>query len=119
MTDWGETSTPGADILGDPSPPAEFEVGISPNWLLLAAAGAVAVGALALAGGIAMNLFGYVASSLATFTLVALFRRRAVQRSAALGISAPRNLNLAALALLAIGFALSLVHAWLIASHFS
>lgn len=123
MTDWGAEgdSASGDDswLEANRSAEAEAEAARSPNWLLVTAAGAAAVGALALVGGIALNLIGYAASSLAVFTLVALFRRRSVRRSALIGVSASRNLNFAALALLGVGFALSLVHAWLIASYFS
>jgi hypothetical protein len=117
MTDWGEVGNPGHDTLPLPSGPVEADLGPRPDWLLLAAAAAALAAALALAGGFALNLFGYLAASFAVFTLVALFRRSSVRRSAQLGVSPPRNLNLASLALVAIGFALSLVHAWLIASH--
>lgn len=121
MTDWeaAEAGASGGDSWPEVDRSAEEEAGRSPNWLLVAAAGAVAVGAFALVGGIGLNLIGYATSSLATFTLVALFRRRSVRRSALVGISASQSINLAAFALLGIGFALSLVHAWFIASYFS
>ena len=119
MTDWGEAGASGNDTLLEANGSAEAEAGPAPNWLLLAAAAAAALGAVALIGGIGLNLLGYIFSSLAVFTLVALYRRRSVRRSALLGISPPRDLNFVALALLAIGFALSLVHAWFIASYFS
>ena len=119
MTEWGEVGDPGREAILEAGGQADVETGSNPTWFLLAAGVAAAVGALALAGGVALNFFGYVASSLAVFTLIALFRRGSLQRAAALGISPPRNPNLLALALLAIGFALSLVHAWLIASYLS
>lgn len=121
MTDWDDMTT-GSLVEDDwpaTDPVAEAEVAHSPNWLLAAAGGAVAVGAVALVGGIALNLVGYLASSLLASTLVAFFRRRSVRRSALVGISTPRRLNLLALTLLTVGFALSLVHAWLIASYLS
>lgn len=117
MSDWGEPGTAGPDAVLESHP--EPELGVQPGWYLLAAGAAAVVAMLTLPGGIVLNLLGYAASSLAVFSLVALFRRVSVRRSAQLGISPPRNLNLAALGLLAIGFALSLAHAWLIASHFS
>lgn len=121
MTDWEQNgvSTAGDDSWLQTDRSAEEEIARSSNWLLIAAAAAVAVGLLALAGGIALNLLGYVASSLAAFTLVALFRRRSIRRSALIGISPSRSVNLISLSLLAVGFGLSLVHAWLIASYFS
>jgi hypothetical protein len=119
VTEWGEAGDPGRETVLETGGLVDLETGSNPTWFLLAAGVAAAVGALALAGGIALNFFGYAASSLAVFTLVAFFRRGSLRRAAALGISPPRNPNFLALALLAAGFVLSLVHAWLIASYLS
>jgi hypothetical protein len=121
MTEWDDIAASSSVEDGWPEtdPAAEAEAASSPNWLLIAASGAVAVGVIALMGGIALNLVGYLASSLLASTLVAFFRRRSVRRSSLVGISTPRHLNLIALTLLTVGFALSLVHAWLIASYLS
>jgi len=89
------------------------------NWLLWAAAAAVLLGLLALPGGIALNLIGYALASVLAFTLVAMFRRRSIERSLTAGIAVPRWMNRLAFGVIATGFAVSVAQAWFIASHFS
>lgn len=89
------------------------------NWLLWAAAAAVLLGLLALSGGIVLNLVGYALASLLAFTLVAMFRRRSIERSLTAGIAVPRWMNRFAFCVLALGFAVSVAQAWFIASYFS
>lgn len=89
------------------------------NRLLAAAAGCILLSALALAGGVAVHILGYVLASLLAFTLIALFRRRSSERSLTAGIGVPHWIKRAAAGILVAGFLLSVAHAWFIASHFS
>jgi hypothetical protein len=89
------------------------------NWLLWAALGAVLLGLLALSGGIALHFVGYALASLFAFTLIAMFRRRSIERSLSDGIAVPRWMNRLAVGVLAVGFVVSVAQAWLIASYFS
>ncbi|HMI82074.1 MAG TPA: hypothetical protein VK480_09835 [Solirubrobacterales bacterium] len=75
--------------------------------------------ALALSGGIALHLAGYALASLFAFTLIAMFRRRTVERSVTIGVGVPHWINVAAVGVLFIGFAVSVVHSWFIASYYS
>jgi hypothetical protein len=118
MSDWDDTER-ASTATPEIAPAAVAPSGLDPAVLLLAALAAAAIGIVALLGGFPLNLLGYAASSFGVFTLVALFRRRSLERSALLGISPPRNLNLAALGLIAVGFLVSVAQAWQIANHLS
>lgn len=89
------------------------------DWLLAAAAAAVLFGFLALSGGLFLHFVGYALASLLAFTLVAMFRRQSLEQSVKAGIGIPRWMNLAAWALLFVGFAVAVAHSWFIASYFS
>lgn len=89
------------------------------TWLLGAAAAAVLLSLLALSGGIALHFLGYVLASLLAFSLVALFRRKSLERTAKAGLGMPRWLNLTAFGVIVVGFGVSIVHSWFIASYFS
>jgi hypothetical protein len=91
----------------------------SASWLLAVAAGAVLLSALALSGGIALHFLGYALASLLAFSAIAMFRRRSLERSAKAGIGIPHWLNVTAVAVLVVGFLVSLAHSWFIASYFS
>lgn len=99
-------------------PAAEPAPGAS-AWLLAVAAASVCISALALSGGIALHFVGYALASLLSFTLIAMFRRRTVERSTSAGIGVPKRVNLLAIAILVAGFGVSVAHSWFIASHFS
>lgn len=118
MSNWDDTE-PASISTPEMTTAAVAPAGPDPTVLLLAAAVAATIGVVALLGGLLLNLLGYAACSFGVFTLVALFRRRSLERSALLGVSPPRNLNLAALALIAVGFLVSVAQAWQIASHLS
>lgn len=75
--------------------------------------------AILLAGGIVLHLLGYALASLCAFTLIAMFRRRSAERSVTAGVGVPHWINLTAVGVLIAGFAVSVVHSWLIASYFS
>jgi hypothetical protein len=87
--------------------------------MLWAAVAAVAVGAAALAGGIVAHFLGYAFASLVAFTLVAFFRRAAVDRQTKSGVVVPNWMNLTAVGVLVAGFAVAIGQALFIASHFS
>lgn len=89
----------------------------SSTWCLGAAAGAVALGALALSGGIVLHVIGYALASLLAFTLIAMFRRRSLERAVKEGIGVPHRVNLLAIGVLVVGFAVSVAQSWLIASY--
>jgi hypothetical protein len=91
----------------------------SATWLLGAAAAAVLLSLLALRGGIALHFLGYAFASLLAFSLVALFRRKSLERTAKAGLGMPHWLNLAAFGVIVAGFGVSIVHSWFIASYFS
>lgn len=91
----------------------------SATWLLGVASALVAVSAVALSGGIVLNIIGYLLASVFAFTLIAIFRRRSLERSANAGIGVPHWMNLAAAGVLLIGFILSVAHSWFIASYLS
>jgi hypothetical protein len=99
--------------------PVSDEGGGSGVWFLLLAAAGLAISAVALVGGVGAQVLGYLSASLLLFTSVAWFRRRSLERQAREGIATARTLNMLAIALLVSGFALSVVHAWHIASHLS
>jgi hypothetical protein len=88
-------------------------------WCLGAAAGAVALGAVALSGGIVLHVIGYALASLLAFTLIAMFRRRSLERAVKEGIGVPHAVNLFAVGVLLVGFAVSVAQSWLIASYLS
>lgn len=98
---------------------AEVRGPSSATWMLWAAAAAVLLGALALFGGILAHFLGYALGSLLAFTLVALFRRRSVERSASAGVGVPHWVNLVAVAVLVVGFGVAIAQSWFIASYFS
>jgi hypothetical protein len=87
--------------------------------MLWTAAGAVLVSLFVLSGGIVLHFFGYALASLLAFTLIAMFRRRSVERSASAGIGVPHWINLTAIAVLVAGLLAAVAHAWFIASYFS
>jgi hypothetical protein len=89
------------------------------NRFLAAATGCILLSALALGGGVAVHIVGYVLGSLLAFSLIALFRRRAFEQSLTAGIGVPHWIKRAAAGILAAGLVLSIIHAWFIASHFS
>jgi hypothetical protein len=91
----------------------------SSAWCLWGAAGAVALGAVALLGGIALHVVGYALASLLAFTLIALFRRRSLERAVKEGIGVPHRINVVAIGVLVAGFVVSVAQAWLIASYLS
>jgi hypothetical protein len=88
-------------------------------WMLSAAVLAVAVGFAALWGGIVAHFLGYLLASLLAFTLVALFRRAAMDRQTSSGVVVPHWMNLVAAGVLLVGFVVAVGQAWFIASHFS
>lgn len=89
----------------------------SSTWCLAAATGAVALGAVALGGGIVLHVVGYALASLLAFTLIAMFRRRSLERAIKEGIGVPHRVNLFAACVLLVGFAVSVAQSWLIASY--
>jgi hypothetical protein len=105
--------------VNDTSPPTSDPAPDSSTWLLWVAAASVGLSALVLYGGLALHFAGYALASLLAFTLIAMFRRRTVERSASLGIGVPQRINLLAVAILLLGFVVSIAHSWFIASHFS
>ncbi len=89
------------------------------RWTLWAAVGSVALGFAALFGGIAAHVVGYALASLMAFTLVALFRRGAVERQVSAGVVVPHWMNMVAVAVLVVGFVVAVAQAWSIASYLS
>jgi hypothetical protein len=119
-----ERRLPGDDswFHGDPAEvavaPADSTPG-SPTWPLLLAGGGLLVAAVTLAGGVGLQVIGYLSASLLLFTAVAWFRRISLERAVNHGLGTSSRLNAVALTMLVGGFALALVHAWKIAIHFS
>lgn len=91
----------------------------APIWPLALAAAGLLLAAITLAGGVGLQILGYLSASLLLFTAVAWFRRSSLERAAKHGVSTSSSLNAVALLMLVAGFSLALVHAWKIAIHFS
>ena len=92
----------------------------SPDWMLWAAGGALAVGALLLASGlVGLYFVGYLLSAPVAFTLVALFRRRTLERVVRVGIAPSPRANAVGLAILVAGFVVAIVHAIFIGSWYA
>lgn len=102
-----ELSGSEADSSGDPS-----------IWCFAAAA-AVFLGAVALSGGILVHVIGYAFASLVAFTLIAIFRRRSLERVVKEGVGVPHWVNLVAAGVLVVGLVVSVAQSWLIASYLS
>jgi hypothetical protein len=88
----------------------------SPPVLLWAVASLAISAVLLLAGGIFLNVLGYVFACLVPFTLVALYRRTSTQRMAISGVVPPAWVRSASSVIIGVGFGLALAHAWMIAS---
>ena len=59
------------------------------------------------------------AAAAAVLLRLALFRRKSLERTAKAGLGMPRWLNLTAFGVIVVGFGVSIVHSWFIASYFS
>jgi len=122
MTEARQTAGDESWFHGDsdelPPPPAAAMPGL-PTWSLMLAALGLLISAVTLAGGVGLQILGYLCGSLLVFTAVAWFRRGSLERAARHGLSPSPSLNAIALLMLVTGFALALVHAWKIAIHFS
>lgn len=99
--------------------PQPSRSGDSSIWCLRGAAVAVILGALALSGGIVLHFVGYALASLLAFTLIAMFRRRSLERVLREGIAVSHRVNVFAVCVLVVGFVVSVLQSWLIASHLS
>lgn len=87
-------------------------------WLLAVAAVSVAAGLAAhLLGSLLGHAVGYALDSLIPFTLVAVFRRRSLERLIVVGLPPSRQTNTFAWLILIVGFACAVLHAWAIARH--
>jgi hypothetical protein len=92
----------------------------APVVVLAAAALAVALGlALAFVAGPLAHVLGYLFASVLAFTLVAIYRRGALERVFDEGVAPSRSHSMAAVAILAAGFVVAALQAWLIARHYA
>lgn len=112
------TEFEGDDIRHEPGSAEETS---EMRWLgtpraLFVAIGSLVIGVLLLpSSGVPLHLVGYSFSCLVPFTLVALFRRVSIRRMAALGVASPGWAKPAGTAIIVLGFALAVLHAWSIA----
>jgi hypothetical protein len=92
----------------------------SPRTYLIAALVALIVGASTFAiDTVGVQAVGYLLSSVICFLLVALARRQVAARLLNFGVAPSHKDNAAAIALLAIGLGQSILHSWLIGTHYA
>ncbi len=92
----------------------------SPRPYLIAAGIAVALGLVTFAlDAVPVQVVGYLLSSVVCFLTVARARQQVVARLFSAGIAPSRGENAAAAGLLAAGLVQCVLHAWLIARHYS
>lgn len=90
------------------------------EWLLVLAGVSIVLSlGLLVLGGLALNVVGYVLSSLVAFSLVAMFRRNAANRFVAVGIGAAPSTAAFSIALLLAGLVVAALQAYAIARHFA
>lgn len=102
------------DIASDspPDPGARMWLLIAASASVLASAGLLAVGRLG------VHVAGYILASLVSFTCVAFFRRHATRRTLVAGIAMQRSAVVLSTAVLVLGLALAVAHAYAIGRQF-
>lgn len=88
----------------------------NPAILLWAGISLMVSALLLFTGGVLLHVLGYLFACLVPFTLVALFRRNSIQRTALSGVATPAWTRQVGVGIIVAGFILAILHAWSIAS---